>query len=182
MGLNNFTVADLARSLRTIPLFRDVSPRAMLGTVDFFSDLPAEALDELSREATIREYPAGAIVAGRKFTRCSTSSWRARRARSYPPRRNCAWSSTAWRGGFFRRGAGLLAGAARELHHSADRSRDPRASGSALKSLISSPNRSFLMDRRNIERSLGGPKEHSLFSGLSAALFEVLLEGHSSSP
>ncbi len=179
MGLNNFTVADLARSLRTIPLFRDVSPRAMLGTIDFFSDLPAEALDELSREATIREYPAGAIVCRHgKYDEMFHLILEGTASAVIPTETNPRLE-------LYRLGAGDFFGEEQAF------SQEPRENsiialaglvtlalpGSALKSLISSSEKiRSIMDRRYIERSLRGDlRSIPLFSGLSEALFEDLL-------
>ncbi len=180
MGLNNFTVADLAQSLRTFPLFKSVTPHAVLGTIDFFSDIPADGLEDLSREAKIGEFPAGTIVCRHGKYDESFHLILDGTASAVIP------TETDPRFELYRLGAGDFFGEEQIF------SQEPREnsiialsdlvtlmlSRTALKSLISASEKIHsIMDRRYIERSLRGDlRSIPLFAGLKDELFEDLLD------
>ncbi len=179
MGLNNFTVAELAGSLRNIPLFRDVSAPAMLRTIDFLSDVPDDALSGLARQVTISEFPAGAIVCRHgKFDEFFHLILDGMASAVIPTETNPRLE-------LYRLGTGDFFGEEQAF------SQEPRENtiiavsdlvtlslpGAALKSLIASSEKIHsIMDRRYIERSLRVDlRSIPLFTGLSDALFEDLL-------
>lgn len=179
MGLNNFTVAELAGSLRNIPLFREVSAPAVLRTIDFLSDVPDDALSGLARQVTISEFPAGAIVCRHgKFDEFFHLILNGTASAVIPTETNPRLE-------LYRLGTGDFFGEEQAF------SQEPRENtiiavsdlvtlslpGAALKSLIASSEKIHsIMDRRYIERSLRVDlRSIPLFTGLSDALFEDLL-------
>ena len=179
MGLNNFTVAELAHSLRAIPLFRDVSAPTVLKTIDFFSDVPALVLSGLAREVTISEFPAGTIVCRHgKFDEFFHLILEGTASAVIPTETNPRFE-------LYRLGTGDFFGEEQAF------SQEPRENsiiaqsdlvtlslpGAALKSLIASSEKIHsIMDRRYVERSLRVDlRSIPLFTGLSDALFDDLL-------